>query len=358
MSIDDLVGANLFAYCGNNPVNRVDPTGEAWWHWAVAAAVVVAAAAAVVVTAGGAAAAISAVALVANGIAVSSTATTVAAGVFIGASVAFGVSVYSAAVESHSLDEFADHGQAALDQTIAGGVIGGVAADALPGHACFVAGTLVKAESGDVPIEQIQVGDLVWAWDEETGDVALKRVVETYPNQSDELIHVFVNGEEIITTPTHPFYSPVKGWTEACKLRAGDILVTVNGEYVVVEKIQHEILETPIAVYNFQVEDYHTYFVATSGVLVHNSCNHNSSWNSERRRYWKNTASTAKVGQSYGSYVATQENINRMSRGSAPIGWDGYSVQLHHWDGIANDFYNYSPVSRTLHQLIHWGKQS
>ena len=272
MSIDDLVGANLFAYCGNNPVNRVDPTGEAWWHWAVAAAVVVAAAAAVVVTAGGAAAAISAVALVANGIAVSSTATTVAAGVFIGASVAFGVSVYSAAVESHSLDEFADHGQAALDQTIAGGVIGGVAADALPGHACFVAGTLVKAESGDVPIEQIQVGDLVWAWDEETGDVALKRVVETYPNQSDELIHVFVNGEEIITTPTHPFYSPVKGWTEACKLRAGDILVTVNGEYVVVEKIQHEILETPIAVYNFQVEDYHTYFVATSGVLVHNMC--------------------------------------------------------------------------------------
>ena len=137
---------------------------------------------------------------------------------------------------------------------------------------CFVAGTLVKAESGDVPIEQIKAGDLVWAWDEETGDVALKRVVETYPNQSDELIHVFVNGEEIITTPTHPFYSPVKGWTEACKLRAGDILVTVNGEYVVVEKIQHEILETPIAVYNFQVEDYHTYYVATSGVLVHNMC--------------------------------------------------------------------------------------
>ena len=44
-----------------------------------------------------------------------------------------------------------------------------------------------------------------------------------------------------------------------------------------------------------------------------------------------------------------------MKRGVAPIGWDGYSVQLHHWTGIANDFYNYSPVSWTLHQLIHWG---
>ena len=31
----DLNGMNMFTYCGNNPVNRVDPTGEAWWHWAI-----------------------------------------------------------------------------------------------------------------------------------------------------------------------------------------------------------------------------------------------------------------------------------------------------------------------------------
>ncbi len=55
-------------------------------------------------------------------------------------------------------------------------------------------------------------------------------------------------------------------------LRAGDILVLVNGEYVVVEKVQHEILEKPVTVYNFQVEDYHTYYVSNAGVLVHNIC--------------------------------------------------------------------------------------
>ena len=49
-------------------------------------------------------------------------------------------------------------------------------------------------------------GDMVWAWDEETGDIALKKVVETYINETDELIHLLVNGEEIVCTPSHPFY--------------------------------------------------------------------------------------------------------------------------------------------------------
>ena len=60
-----------------------------------------------------------------------------------------------------------------------------------------------------------------------------------------------------------------KGWYAAVDLRAGDILVLVNGEYVTLEKTQHEILEAPITVYNFEVEDYHTYYVGTDGVLVH-----------------------------------------------------------------------------------------
>ena len=94
---------------------------------------------------------------------------------------------------------------------------------------CFAAGTVILLNEGRKAIEDIVVGDYVWAWDEETGEKSLRRVTETYVNQTSELVHVFVGGEEIVTTPTHPFYSPVKGWTDATPLRAGN---SVGAAYI------------------------------------------------------------------------------------------------------------------------------
>ena len=155
-----------------------------------------------------------------------------------------------------------------------------------------------------LPIESIETDDYVWAWNEDTGKTELKQVVETYINETYELTHVFVNGEEIVSTPSHPFYSPVKGWTDACQLRAGDILILVNGEYVVVEKVQHEIFESPGKVYNFQVEDDHTYYVSNAGVLVHNKCgsNHGNSLSTTKRNELyvlrdKDTGIIKKIGE-------------------------------------------------------------
>lgn len=95
-------------------------------------------------------------------------------------------------------------------------------------------------------------------------------VEQTFVHESQRLVHINVGDETIITTPEHPFYVPKKGFVNAVDLRAGDILWTVNGEYVIIEKIQHEILETPIDVFNFTVGNNHTYFVGSSAVGVHN----------------------------------------------------------------------------------------
>lgn len=207
--------------------------------------------------------------------------------------------------------------KAAIDGAATGfmtGTITGAITGAVSSPYCFVAGTTVLTAAGATAIETIQAGDMVWAWDEETGDVALKPVVETYVNETDELVHIHVNGEEIVCTPAHPFYSPVKGWTDAVHLRAGDILVLVNGEYVVVEKVQHEILESPIKVYNFQVEDYHTYYVAGSGVLVHNTCNSNHG----------NSLSTNKPAQGY--ILRDRKTFEILKYGETTRGYSRYSL--------------------------------
>ena len=342
----------MFAYCGNNPVMGYDPTGQFNWGKLfngaslLAIGITACAAAITVVTAGA------------------------CMPLLVAATVTFavgGMTVLNGAaevIESGTGYNF-----------VRDGILGGneelyekqknffaktaeigttlITMGSASGKLCFTAGTMVLVEDGQKAIENVVVGDYVWAWDEETGEKSLRRVTETYVNQTSEVVRIFVGGEEIITTPTHPFYSPVKGWTDAAQLRDGDILVLVNGEYVVVEKVQHEILESPIHVYNFQVAGDHTYYVSDIGVLTHNSCNHNSKWNSERRSFWRKQAKTAVENQDYGSYVATAENLARMRRGSAPIGWDGFSVELHHIEGIVNDFKNYVPVSRTLHMAIH-----
>ena len=78
---------------------------------------------------------------------------------------------------------------------------------------CFIAGTLVQTADGYVPIEEIQAGDSVLAANPETSEQAVKTVVQTFVNETDELVHATVNGETITTTPEHPFYVPQKGCT-------------------------------------------------------------------------------------------------------------------------------------------------
>lgn len=119
----DLTGTNLFAYCGNNPVNRTDPTGESWWHWVLGAAVVAAAAVATVVTCVGFAAAATAVCMVGGSVAAATTALTVAAGAFIGPATVYGMAVVTAASTSSSIKEFNNQGNWGTVAATAGGAI-------------------------------------------------------------------------------------------------------------------------------------------------------------------------------------------------------------------------------------------
>ena len=122
------------------------------------------------------------------------------------------------------------------------------------------------------PIEEIRKGDWVWSVAPETGDPEPKQVEDVFVNETDDLVKVTYAEETLTVTPNHAFYVAEKGWVSAVNLRAGDRLQLLNGEYVVVEQVQHEILESPVKVYNFRVADNHTYYVGQdNAVLVHNA---------------------------------------------------------------------------------------
>ena len=136
--------------------------------------------------------------------------------------------------------------------------------------ACFVAGTEILTPDGEVDIEDIEVGDWVIADDPTTpGEIEKRQVLQTFVRETDVLVDLHVDGEVISTTEEHPFWVADKGWVEAEDLRVGDLLTTEDGIIIDIDWIGKR--EGDFEVYNFEVEDFHTYFVSDLEVLVHNA---------------------------------------------------------------------------------------
>lgn len=137
---------------------------------------------------------------------------------------------------------------------------------------CFVAGTLIYTAAGLVAIENIKVGDMVYAVDENTMQIGLKPVIETYVRETKNLVHLVIDGMKIVTTYDHPFYVNNAGFVNACALCIGSELIDRDGKVLLVESIyREELSEDTRTVYNFNVDEYHTYYVGERMVLVHNA---------------------------------------------------------------------------------------
>ena len=131
-------------------------------------------------------------------------------------------------------------------------------------------------------------------------------------------------------TGGHPFYvlnveedrkivhyegvkSDKKGrWIEAKELKTSDKLLLSDGTCAIIENIKVERLSEPETTYNFEVEDFHTYFVSDSNVLVHNSCKEVEAV-AEKLGYSK-----VKGQQSHGQAIFTNKKAPRELRYITP----------------------------------------
>lgn len=133
--------------------------------------------------------------------------------------------------------------------------------------ACFPAGTKVHTENGLKNIEDICISDRVWSYNEKTGEISLQEVLSTVINISDHLVRICTEDEIIETTTMHPFYTN-KGWKDAGSLETDEYLKTKNGISTKIKKVNFNYLLSEV--YNLEVANWHTFFVGTSAILVHN----------------------------------------------------------------------------------------
>ena len=191
----------------------------------------------------------------------------------------------------------------------------------------FVAGTLVHTQEGLKPIEDTKVGDYVLSKPEKAeGEQAYKRVTQTFVHDDKEIFVLFYTKlgsidcqesvDHLIVTANHPLFVKAYGWKQASELEFGELLELSDGTTGAFWKLLW-LRETEIKgvawfensddglgcdvdfkaypyasgnnlyindhafearsggfnrkVFNFEVENYHTYYVGELGALVSTS---------------------------------------------------------------------------------------
>ncbi len=132
---------------------------------------------------------------------------------------------------------------------------------------CLVAGTSVWIDAGPVPIEQVQVGDLVLAQHPTTGELAYKPVLKTTVRPPTQMLKIVVGDEALQCSGGHPFWITGKGWLFARDLEEGMRLHTVEGT-AEVRSVHPTGTEE---LHNLIVADFHTYFVTDAKILTHDN---------------------------------------------------------------------------------------
>jgi hypothetical protein len=146
---------------------------------------------------------------------------------------------------------------------------GGFKPKDIAGGSCFTGDTLVSmADGSQKSIAAVSVGDVVKSYDVDRRAFVDGLVVEKFVHEVTNYLDI----DGLHVTPEHIIWSvTAAAWVAAGNLRIGDELMLDTGETKRITSIG--FIAEPVTVYNFEVEEVHTYFAG--GVLVHNAKSNN-----------------------------------------------------------------------------------
>lgn len=136
------------------------------------------------------------------------------------------------------------------------------------GCASFVAGTMVDTPDGLLPIEKIQMGGSVISRHEMTFVDGPQLVTNTFGRMAPGYRMLRTETETFKVTDEHPLWVQGKGWIEANKVVADDVIAARRGDLLV---LSNHAVATPVRVYNFSVNNTPDYFVGEGGMWAHNA---------------------------------------------------------------------------------------
>lgn len=126
-------------------------------------------------------------------------------------------------------------------------------------------GNLVWTRRGKRPIETILPGDFVLAQDPSSGELSYQVVIAVSSRSNLPMSKITSASSELYCAPGHVAWVTGLGWQRVSKLSAGGSLHCATCETVI-----DSVNETfEIESFDLIVQDFHTMFVGTEGVLVH-----------------------------------------------------------------------------------------
>ena len=178
-------------------------------------------------------------------------------------------------------------------------------------------------------IENIRAGQLVLASNPATGQLEPRRVLQTFRRTTHHLRHLTFQSatgarQTIETTDEHPFWSQSEfRWRPAGDLQPGDRVIDPHGAQSLLVTTYREPHPEGVTVFNFEVEGFHSYFVAARGpggqpVLVHNAEGYGGKRNAAANTWEKRRS----AGKRY------EEFVNKEYYGGIPEKQTGFRTDL------------------------------
>ena len=149
----------------------------------------------------------------------------------------------------------------------------------------FTSDTLVRTKHALQPIGKLHIGDKVLAYNPKTHKMELEPVLHVWINHDTDLVDLTLTtttpaghgkaatktSETIHTNQKHPFFTKEEGFLPVGRIKLGMHVLRADGIYGVVTG--WKIVPGTKTMYNLEVARDHTFMVGTGEWVVHNTCN-------------------------------------------------------------------------------------